>query len=255
MRVASWNILSGQSHDGSAPESLTLQASRFDVDILAMQEVDYRMQRSGATDQTAAAADGFGAVDWRFGPSYAGDEGAPQIPTPGVLLGPSDALPAPHYGISLLSRIPVRRWSRLDLGGSPVGLPLLFARDGQRRFKYVPDEPHLAIAAELENDWTVIATHLSFVPPLNMLQLRRIRNWAQRFGRRVVIAGDLNLTYRFLPLGPLWRTAARTRTYPAWRPAVQFDHILIRRGLKARKLKRPPLSSSDHLPVLAEIRD
>lgn len=254
MRIASWNILSGQSHDGSPAATLDLQVRKLDVDVLALQEVDYRMQRSGGVDQVSAAAVGLGAVDWRFAPSYAGDENEAKIPTPGLLLGPERALPGPHYGVALLSRIPVHRWSRLDLGASPIGLPLLYARDGQRRFKYIPDEPHVAIAAELENDWTVIATHLSFVPPLNMLQLRRIRMWARNFGRRVIIAGDLNLTYRFLPLGPLWRTAAHTRTYPAWRPTVQFDHILIRRGLKSRKLQRPALTISDHLPVLAEIR-
>ena len=246
--------LTDSLNDGSPAAALDLQVGKLDVDVLALQEVDYLMRRSGGVDQVSTAAQGLGAVDWRFAPSFAGDEGDPQIPTPGLLLGPERSLPGPHYGVALLSRIPVRRWSRLDLGASPVGLPLLYARDGQRRLKYIADEPHVAIAAELANDWTVIATHLSFVPPLNMLQLRRIRRWAQQFGRRVIIAGDLNLTYRFLPLGPLWRTAARTRTYPAWKPAVQFDHILIRRGLKARKLRRPSLAISDHLPVLAEIR-
>lgn len=254
MRVASWNILSGQTYDGSPNPSLTEQVSTLDVDVLALQEVDHRMQRSGATEQTRDAALGLGAVDWRFAPSYAGEEELPRIWTPGVLHGPDGSLPGPHYGIALLSRIPVRRWHRLELGAAPFGLPLLYARDGQRRLKYVPDEPHQAIAAELENGWTAIATHLSFVPPINMLQLRKIRLWAKQFGRKAVILGDLNLTYRFLPLGPLWRTAAHTRTYPSWKPVVQFDHVLIRRGLKARKLKRPKTAISDHLPVLAEIR-
>ena len=254
MRIASWNILSGKTFDGSPAPSLAAEVRKLDVDILALQEVDHRMRRSDFAEQPALAADGFDALDWRFAPSYAADEDAPRIYTPGVLQGPADALPGPHYGIALLSRIPVRRWQRLDLGAAPIGLPLLYARDGERRIKYIADEPHQAIAAELANGWTVIATHLSFVPPVNMLQLRRIRMWAQQFGRRVIITGDLNLTYRFLPLGPLWRTAAHTRTYPSWKPTVQFYHILIRRGLRARKLRRPPIGLSDHLPVLAEIR-
>lgn len=254
MRIASWNILSGKTYDGSTPRSLADEVAQFDVDVLALQEVDHRMSRSDAVDQPQLAAAGFGAADWRFAPSYAAEEDAPRIYTPGLLHGPGELLPGPHYGIALLSRIPVRRWHRLDLGAAPVGLPLLYARDGQRRIKYVADEPHSAIAAELANDWTVIATHLSFVPPVNMLQLRQIRRWAKRFGRRVAILGDLNLTYRFLPLGPLWRTAAHTRTYPSWKPAVQFDHILVRRGVRTRKLARPRTNISDHLPVLAEIR-
>lgn len=254
MRLASWNILSGTTVDGFPAPALADEVAKLDVDVLALQEVDHRMRRSGLVEQPALAAMGFGAADWRFAPSYAADEGEPRLPTPGVLHGPTQTLPGPHYGIALLSRIPVRRWHRLELGAAPFGLPLLYARDGQRRLRYMSDEPHQAIAAELENDWTVIATHLSFVPPVNMLQLRRIRVWAKQFGRRVAILGDLNLTYRFLPLGPLWRTAAHTRTYPSWRPAVQFDHILVRRGLRARKLRRPPVGLSDHLPVLAEIQ-
>lgn len=254
MRVASWNILSGKTFNGSPAPTLWEQVAQLDVDVLALQEVDHQMQRSGGVEQPLDAARGLAAVDWRFAPSYSGNEGEPLIWTPGLMHGPTSALPGPHYGIALLSRIPVRRWHRLELGSSPIGLPLLYARDGQRRMKYVPDEPHQAIAAELENGWTAVATHLSFVPPINMLQLRRIRLWAKQFGRKVIILGDLNLTYRFLPLGPLWRTAAHTRTYPSWKPVVQFDHVLIRRGLKARKLKRPKTGLSDHLPVLAEIR-
>lgn len=254
MRVASWNILSGKTHDGSPAPSLEDEVADIDVDVLALQEVDHQMDRSNFEEQAASAALGLNAMDWRFAPSYAGNEHSPRIWTPGLLHGPGSALPGPHYGIALLSRIPVRRWHRLELGASPVGLPLLYARDGQRRLKYVSDEPHQAIAAELDNGWTAIATHLSFVPPLNMLQLRRIRLWAKQFGRKVFILGDLNLTYRFLPLGPLWRTAAHTRTYPSWKPVVQFDHVLVRRGLKARKLKRPRTGLSDHLPVMAEIR-
>lgn len=246
--------MSGKTYDGSPSPSLADEVAKLNVDVLALQEVDHRMQRSAFTEQPALAAAGFDAVDWRFAPSYAAEEEAPRIYTPGVLHGPQSELPSAHYGIALLSRIPVRRWHRLELGAAPIGLPLLYARDGQRRLKYVADEPHQAIAAELANDWTVIGTHLSFVPPVNMLQLRRIRMWARQFGRKVVILGDLNLTYRFLPLGPLWRTAAHTRTYPAWRPAVQFDHILIRSGLRAKKLRRPRMGLSDHLPVLAEIR-
>ena len=254
MRIGSWNILSGKTYDGRPSPPLSREVAALDLDVLALQEVDHRMQRSGFVEQAAIAAAGMDAADWRFAPSYAAEEDAPRIFTPGVLHGPSSTLPGAHYGIALLSRIPVRRWHRLELGAAPFGLPLLHARDGHRRMKYVPDEPHQAIAAELTNDWTVIATHLSFVPPVNMLQLRRIRLWAKQFGRRVVILGDLNLTYRFLPLGPLWRTAAHTRTYPSWRPTVQFDHILLRRGNRARKLPRPELAISDHLPVLAEVR-
>ena len=62
---------------------------------------------------------------------------------------------------------------------------------------YVADEPRVAMAATLENGWTVINTHLSFVPFVNYRQLRMIKKWAAglsaQYSTQVLIIGDMNL--------------------------------------------------------------
>lgn len=252
MRVGTWNILAGQPVEAGEHPTLQMAVAALDLDVLGLNEVDFRWERSGFRDQTRDAAAAMGAVDWRFGPSFAGLSGARE-PRRGVLIGPADAPVGAHYGIALLSRIPVQRWHRLELGRSPIGLPLLSAREGERSMRYVQDEPHLAIAAELENGWTVIATHLSFVTPVAIAQLMRLRGWARRFGRRVAIVGDMNLARFVIPLRPRWQSVVDTNTYPAWSPSVQLDHILIDNGLRARVLQLAAPGISDHLPIAISV--
>lgn len=250
MRLGTWNILSGSAVTAGPHESLGAAVARLELDVLGLNEVDCRLERSGGTDQACDAALAMGAVDWRFGPSYRGDERAP---TPGILFGPDDRAPGPHYGIALLSRVPVLRWHRLELGRSPLGLPLLNSRDGRRSWFFCVDEPHLAIAAELANGWVVVATHLSFVTPVAIPQLLRVRRWANSLGRRVAIVGDMNLARAFIPLRPRWQSTVNESTYPSWNPQVQLDHILLPREVTGRPLALPRVGLSDHLPIAVEV--
>lgn len=252
MRLGTWNILSGSSVTNAPHDSLAAEVARLDLDVLGLNEVDYLQRRSGFADQARESALAMGAVDWRFGPSYSGEERNP-FPVQGALFGPNDQVPGAHYGIALLSRIPVRKWHRLELGRSPIGLPLLNSRDGRRSWYFCVDEPHLAIAAELENGWTVVATHLSFVTPVAIPQLMRVRLWANSFGRKVAIIGDMNLARAFIPLRPHWQSTVNESTYPSWRPTVQLDHILLPRDVTGRPLALPRVGLSDHLPIAVEV--
>lgn len=250
MRLGTWNILSGSAViDGQHP-SLAEEVARLDLDVLGLNEVDCGLERSGFADQAREAALAMGATDWRFGPSYSGEE---RNPVQGALLGPADTAVGPHYGIALLSRVPVRKWHRLELGRSPIGLPLLNSRDGKRSWYFCVDEPHLAIAAELANGWVVVATHLSFVTPVAIPQLMRVRLWANSLGRKVAIVGDMNLARAFIPLRPHWQSTVNASTYPSWKPAVQLDHILLPRNVSGRPLALPHVGLSDHLPIAVEV--
>jgi endonuclease/exonuclease/phosphatase family metal-dependent hydrolase len=169
------------------------------------------------------------------------------------------------YGIGIVSKIPVMSWHRLNLGNSPIGLPLVVPGDetgkGKPRFIYVKDEPRLALAAVLENGWTVINTHLSFVPILNLIQLKRVKKWAldlaQKTGTRAVIMGDLNLP-KNLPIAfSSWKSLVTANTYPSWGAKIQFDYVLAR-DLPQVGYQAVPISStgiSDHLPLSVEIFD
>ena len=149
------------------------------------------------------------------------------------------------YGIGLLSKIPVRNWHRLSLKKSPVGLPLAITSEKGARISYITDEPRAAIAAELANGVTVITAHLSFVPPINTRQLRKIRDWASDIPGKKIYIGDFNAL--------LFGTAGlnsinRARSYPGWNPKVKFDYILSN-DFSGEELQLNFEGVSDHLPI------
>jgi endonuclease/exonuclease/phosphatase (EEP) superfamily protein YafD len=53
---------------------------------------------------------------------------------------------------------------------------------------------------------------------------------------------------------PGWRRAVVGRTWPAWRPHSQIDHILVRGALQPVHGEVLPDGGSDHRPVRAELR-
>ncbi|MGH9045318.1 MAG: endonuclease/exonuclease/phosphatase family protein [Acidimicrobiales bacterium] len=69
----------------------------------------------------------------------------------------------------------------------------------------------------------------------------------------VVFAGDMNLwgppIHAFMGQ---WRRAVKGKTWPAWRPHSQLDHLLVR-GLEVRAAGVWPVSGSDHRPVWARL--
>jgi endonuclease/exonuclease/phosphatase family metal-dependent hydrolase len=171
-----------------------------------------------------------------------------------VLRGPGDPLDGPHYGIALVSRLPVRRWSVCSLGAGRARLPIRVPdpRSGNRKLWWFPDEPRLAIAAELAG-CTVVATHLSFAPHTALWQLTRLRRWAARLPGPVLLAGDLNL------VGPVparvfgaQRLVAEP-TYPAEAPRVQFDHVLGPAALESRCPQVTRLALGDHRLVTVSV--
>jgi endonuclease/exonuclease/phosphatase family metal-dependent hydrolase len=232
VRVGTLNLASGRDAAGRSVDAVALRAALadVDVDVLAVQEVDVGQPRSGQVDQPAEVAAALGATDWRFAAAVAGtpDPFRSWRPVdPPVLRGPGDDAVGPHYGIALVSRLPVRRWSVLALGAGRAKLPLRAPdpRTGRTRWWWFPDEPRLAIAAELDG-CTVVGTHLSFAPHTAVPQLLRVRRWAATLPGAVLLAGDLNL------VGPLPATVfgaprlVSEPSYPAAAPRVQFDHVL-----------------------------
>jgi hypothetical protein len=215
-------------------------------------------------------AESIGARDWAMAPSVIG--------TPGELwrkLGPSEPeiitsasshaeLMHESYGIGIVSNIPVVSWHRLNLGNSPLGLPLVVPGDetgnGKPRFIYVKDEPRLALAAVLENGFTIVNTHLSFVPGFNLAQLRRVKKWAlsiaESTSTRAIVMGDLNLPKNLPVVRSSWKSLVTQNTYPSWGGKIQFDYILCT-DLEANKYRVRTFEAtgvSDHLPIGIEIQ-
>ena len=254
-----------QSSD-TAQNQAILQAAvqSLGSDVLAMQEVDHFLPRTGMSFQTQEIAEAISAPFWAFAPSVVGTPGEQWRKLHGgeqrlvTHENVSKESELGTYGIAIASKIPVTSFSRLDLGRSPIGLPLVVPGDetgkGRPRFIYVKDEPRVAVAATLNNGWTVINTHLSFAPGLNLLQLKRLKKWALKIGAethtQVLIVGDLNLPKNLPIVASDWKSLVTRNTYPSWGAKIQFDYILTPNSDVDFSVETySPTVVSDHLPI------
>ena len=122
-------------------------------DLIALQEVDVRQSRSGHGNQVADIAEVLGAKHWAFAPSMYGTPGEKwQAINDDIVFDNTSSFPnEAMYGIGIVSKVPVKRWHRINLGKAPLGMPLLVAGGKRPRLIYVSDEPRSALVAELEN--------------------------------------------------------------------------------------------------------
>jgi endonuclease/exonuclease/phosphatase family metal-dependent hydrolase len=245
LRVASWNILGGRTREGDRVDlDLTLAGLRaLDADLVALQEVDRHLPRSGGVDQAGRLAAALG-MSWRYAPALYGAPdargglrpAAPGEPDPG----------GAAYGVALLSRLPLAQVET-------VALP----RAGR-------DEPRVGLVATAElagRPLTVAATHLSYLPGRNVGQLRTLqRHLAGRPAPRLLL-GDLNMWWSLVLAASLpgWRPLVRGATFPnrppgRWRPSVQLDHVLRAGGALRRRGARVVAGpASDHRAVVVEL--
>lgn len=276
MRITSWNLLHGQGAPNIRAIANTLDVGDSDF-VIGVQEVDAYQDRSDQVFQVAQLASELGAAYFGFVRCVIG--------TPGfkwrrvrkdeaVLITNSDSMNSgqnsdnpPSYGIGLITNVPVTKWEILALGKSVVGLPLVFpAGSGESegsektnvkpklRFIYVKDEPRYAVAAHLENGFTVVNVHLSFVPLVNLYQLWRVKRWLAKMPGKHFLIGDLNLPFEIPVKLSKWKSLVSMASYPTWQPKIQFDYILSDNttSVAVRPIQiRSDIS--DHLPVTIEI--
>lgn len=257
MRLATFNLLHGRSlHDGLVDGArLAAAVAAIDADVLALQEVDDLQPRSGNLDLTAIAAQALGATQFRFAAAVVG--------TPGervrALSHDGDGAGEPCYGVGLVSRFPVRSWQVIRLRPAPLRSPVFVGRDGG--VVLLRDEPRVLLAAVLDSPHgavTVAGTHLSFVPGWNMRQLRSVVRQLRRLPAPRLLLGDLNMPATVATVVSRWRSLGRRRTYPAIRPRVQFDQILLDPRGSGRlppvvDVRTPALAVSDHRPLVVAL--
>jgi len=239
---------------------LAAAAAALKADVLAIQEVDHHLARSKSASQCGDIANAIGASDWAFAPAIIGSPESTWRKAGEKIITnlASDAeVDSGSYGIGIISKIKVLKWHRLELGRSLIGAPLLIPNTdtGKAKIIYIRDEPRLALAAQLENGWTVINTHLSFVPGMNLIQLAKLKKWADTFGDKVLLMGDFNLPSAIPAIGSKWQSLYAQNTYPSWKPKIQFDYILSK-GVALKEVIQVPTTKSgisDHLPLAIEI--
>lgn len=144
-------------------------------------------------------------------------------------------------GLALVSSLPIRRIDKVDLGRMPG--------DRSRRG---------ALVAEIDvagRPLLVAATHMSHLRQGSLLQLQRLRRaLPPPDATAAALIGDMNLWGPPLTLLlPGWRRAVRARTWPAWRPIAQSDHVLVTPPVEVRTGETVRVGNSDHLAVRATL--
>ena len=241
-------------------------AAELAPDVIGIQECDYALARSENLNQIAEIATSVGASYFAFAPCIVGTPGESwrklNDSDQRIITDTDSSSHEGSYGIGITSKVEVLQWHRLDLGNSPIGAPLLIPGDesgpGKVRPIYIRDEPRVALAATLANGYTVINTHLSFVPGFNLRQLGKLKRWAAELekttGTIAIIMGDLNLPKNLPVVGSQWRSLATQATYPSWGAKIQFDYLLSKASLTSQHLPTVLTGVSDHLPLSVEIK-
>lgn len=276
MRIATWNLLHGLDvRTGRIDLDVVAAAiAALDVELVAVQEVDRGLARSGGVDQVAELAARLG---WHgvFAPALLGDPARRWGPGPGGDVDPG----GPAYGVGLLSRHPLHRVERRALPGGGTG-----ERRPEDVGRAVPgrdDEPRVMLRAQVGTTGVQVTTaHLTYVPWRGLRQVRLAARWAGVTAAAArpptpdltpevlapdlpvpaaevtaVLMGDLNLPRWLLRpalTGTGWIATGSGASFPSWRPGMQLDHILARAG-RLRDVRVGPRGPSDHLPVIGRL--
>ncbi|WP_216093469.1 endonuclease/exonuclease/phosphatase family protein, partial [Cellulosimicrobium cellulans] len=168
----------------------------------------------------------------------------------------------PTYGIGLVSRYPVERWSRHELARMPWRSRFRRGKPGSRwPVRVVPDEPRAALAARVATPWgplTVVGTHTTSRPEFTADQFRAFVDACAGLPRPLVLLGDLNLRAPepaelsgFAPLGD-------ALTHPVDDPVRQIDHVLADPGAGVRIAPAGPAVAidtglSDHRALVVDV--
>lgn len=218
MRVATFNIHHGASRDGVLDLGRSAAAIRATgAELVALQELDRFMDRSGRLDQPLELA---------------------RLLDMEVTFFPTLRRGGGEYGIGIAARRDTLTDARF------VPLPRVDI-----------EEPRGAIAASW-NGIAVVCTHLSTAAGPLRVQTGAVAAVARGLAAPTAVLGDLNQPARtlapFTRFG--YEGAFGHRTLPRRFPKRQIDHILVSPGLEIVRSWTIPTEASDHLPLAADLR-
>ena len=240
LRLMTYNVRSCTAAGcGGAVDRVAAAIAAAEPDVVALQEVEAGAARSGFRHQTQELA---GRLGWRshFQPAMQGDGGG-------------------GFGNALLSRLPLR----LEASGL---LPQLHVG--------VVREPRGASWHAVEvggRELQVLVTHLGLTRRERLAQIEALLGprWMgdPRCAGPRLLCGDLNcrpgspehrrLEQTMVDAALVAPPAGGSATFPALRPLVRLDHVLVSPDVRvlrttvprSRELRR----ASDHLPLIADL--
>jgi endonuclease/exonuclease/phosphatase family metal-dependent hydrolase len=230
LRILAYNTHHGEGLDGALDlERIARLISTLDPDVVALQEVDREVERTGEVDQI-------------------GEYGTLTGMTP--LFGDFMDYQGGQYGMGILSRLPVVDWENLRLPAGAEPRSTLSARVRIQRSG---------------REVVVAGIHFYRTEEERMAQARRLREHLTGETAPVILAGDFNSTPGspvMEVLGEEWMVPDKGPspfTFPADAPAREIDFILLRPEGAFRVLEHRVIDetvASDHRPVfmVVEIR-
>lgn len=221
LRVLSYNIHHGEGMDGRLDlERIARVILSVEPDVVALQEVDVRTQRTGGVDQALELA---------------------RLTRMHVLFGPGMPYQGGQYGNALLSRWPAAEMKNHALPVSP------------RR------EPRAILEARFGHPFAArfLATHLDITRPDRMSAVEALAGIAPAEDPLpAIFLGDLNDTPESPVLAGLraqqWVSVVTGATIPVGEPKRQIDFILVRPAARWKVIEQRVLDeavASDHRPI------
>jgi endonuclease/exonuclease/phosphatase family metal-dependent hydrolase len=241
MRLLVWNIHKGIGGlDGRyAPGRITAVLQHYDPDVVALQEVDDGVPRSGGDRQVDLLGDVISLAHRAWGPNVRLKRGC--------------------YGNATLSRWPITHSENVDLQFGPKKprgalITDVQVEEGEHKFSVHVVNLHLGLSG-VERRWQ--ARRLLDAPRLQRLTR----------SSRLVIAGDTNDWAGALPgfLGDAFglrcvtgRGTHAVRTFPAFGPMGALDRVFVRGEIECTHHSASRLrlarEASDHLPLVVDLR-
>jgi len=222
LRILTYNVHHCQGTDGKFDYNRIAKIiNDLRPDVVALQEVDRKTNRSLGVDQAAVLAELTG-LHHAFGRAIDFDSG--------------------QYGLAILSRLPISDVSNTPLQSMAGG------------------EPRIALSVRVESgngipDLTFVDTHLCHLNNLTRtMQTKQLNEFADPDGKMpVILAGDFNARPGSQPMNVL----LDSNWLDAVSPQSRIDYVLLRKKdpweiIDVRIIDEP--IASDHSPVIATLR-
>jgi endonuclease/exonuclease/phosphatase family metal-dependent hydrolase len=166
-------------------------------------------------------------------------------------LGQYHCYASKYHNASVANRLPV-----LNKQGNAF-----LARDtirGERFHYFTKGVKRLVIELDLP-DLTVFLVHLALGFRARQDQLGDLHSLVKQTKKPLIVAGDFNARWGaremrlFLAATGLQSAnTAQRPSYPSWAPRRQLDFVLYSAQLKATRFLMPPVTHSDHLPLVCD---